>query len=106
MITSHEVFRLGRAQSYTRREDLRTYRFRFKPIETNSSMEEILWTAILAVGLDQGPEAMAQGVPAYWIGDLQVCESWLDVDPINAAWPVGFPRACEFHYFQPPPRAA
>ena len=90
MITSHEVFRLGRAQSYTRREDLRTYRSRFKPIETNSSMEEILWTAILAVGLHQGPEAMAQGVPAYWIGDLQVCESWLDVDPINAAWPVGF----------------
>src|SRR5215471_3048660 len=33
-------------------------------------------------------------------------ESWLDVDPINAAWPVGFPHACEFDYFQPPPRAA
>ena len=61
---------------------------------------------ILAVGLHQGPEAMPQGVPAYWIGDLQVCESWLDVDAINAAWPVGFPHACEFDYFQPPPRAA
>ena len=24
----------------------------------------------------------------------------------NAALPVGFPRACEFDYFQPPPRAA